>query len=760
MKIRLHPAAPVLKIKSRGDYSHDMKSAFKGLFAINPRKSFGAYVESCVSLLKNVTNQGLVSEGSVIHGHLIKMGISSERYIAVKLLTMYLNCASSGEAHEIVKEFNGFDLVVDNCLISANIKWGNLDGARRLFEQMPERNEVSWTALISGLMKYGRVEESMWYFERNPFQNVVSWTAAISGFVQNGFNIEALKLFMKLLESGVKPNDVTFTSVIRACTGSGEFGLGTSVVGLVIKEGFEHNLSVSNSLITLSLRMGEIALARRVFDGMVKRDVVSWTAILDTYVEMGDLGEARRVFDEMPVRNEVSWSAMIARYSQSGSAEEALKLFCQMVQQGFNANISCFSSVFSALASLKAFRAGMNIHAHVLKIGIVEDVFISSSLIDFYCKCGKTKDGRLVFDSNLKKNVVSWNSMIGGYSLNRQMEEAKVLFNNMPVRNNVSWNTMILGYTENKQFDKVFEALHEMLLSGEIPNKSTFSTVLCACASIASLEKGKILHGKTIKLEIQLDIFVGTALTDMYAKSGDIQSSKKVFDRMPEKNEISWTVMIQGLAENGFSEESLVLFEEMGRTSPVAPNELMLSSILFACSHSGLVDKGLRYFYSMETVYGIKPKGRHYTCMVDMLSRSGLLFEAEEFIKSMPFQPEINTWVALLSGCTVYKNEEIADRTARKLWELEESSAGYVLLSNIYALSGRWTDVMNIRKLMREKGLKKSGGCSWVELNNQVHCFNSEDGTHSQSVEIHEILEILRSEMLVHRKSFFQADHF
>ncbi|KAJ4729268.1 putative Pentatricopeptide repeat-containing protein [Melia azedarach] len=726
-----------------------MKTSLRTLFSIKPKTSFNSYIETYLSLLKNVTAQNLVTRGSALHGHLLKIGVSKERYIAVKLLIMYLNSRKSVEANEIMKEFNGFDLVAHNCMINAYIQWGNLDEARRLFDEMPERNEVSWTALVSGFMKHGLIEESMWCFERNPFQNVVSWTAAISGFVQNGFSFEALKLFLKLLESGVKPNEVTFTSIIRACAGFGDFRLGKSVIGLIVKVGFEESVSVSNSLITLCLRMGKVHLVNRLFDRMEKRDVVSWTAILDLYVEMGDLREARRIFNEMPERNEVSWSAMIARYSQSGYPEEALRLFRQMVQCSFKPNTPCFSTIISALASFEALRPGMNIHAHIVKIGIEKDVFISSALIDLYSKCGKTKDGCLVFDSIEEKNVVSWNSMIGGYSLNGQMEEAKDLFDNMPKRNDVSWSAIISGYLEHKQFDMVFEVFNEMLLLGEIPNKSTFSSVLCASACTASLEKGKYLHGKLIKLGFPYDVFVGTALTDMYAKSGDIESSKQVFDRMLEKNDISWTVMIQGLAENGYAEESLILFEEMEKTS-VTPNEVMLLSVLFACSHSGLVDKGLKYFNSMETVYHIKPKGRHYTCLVDMLSRSGRLSEAEDCINSMPFQPEYNAWAALLSGCKTYKNEEIAERAAKKLWELaEKNSAGYVLLSNIYASAGRWIDVMNVRKLMKDKGLRKSGGCSWVEVRNQVCSFYSED-THS--AELHRVLELLRSEMLVRQK--------
>ncbi|GLU11309.1 hypothetical protein SLE2022_280640 [Rubroshorea leprosula] len=730
-----------------------MNPALKSLFSTNPNnKNFKFYVEKCNHLLKSISSKGSVREGTLFHGHLLKMGISSERYVAVKLLIMYLNFRKPAEANEIVKEFNGFDAVVHNCMIDANIRWGNIEEARRLFDEMPERNGVSWTALISGFMKHGRVEESMWYFERNPFQSVVSWTAAISGLVQNRSSFEALKVFLRLLESETKPNEVTFTSVVKASLELGNFRFGMSIIGLIVKFGFENYLSVSNSLITLCLRMGEIDLARRIFDRMEQRDVVSWTAILDMYVEMGDLGEAQRIFNEMPERNVVSWCAIIARYSQKGYPKEALKLFCRMFEEGFKPNVSCLSSVLSALATVENLRAGQNIHAQILKTGIDGDIFIDSSLIDFYCKCRETKDGRMVFDSITEKTVVSWNCIVGGYSLNGQMEEARDLFDKMPCRDNVTWSAIIAGYVENKEFDKVFEVFNEMLLSGETPNSSTFSSLLCACASMASLENGRNLHGKLIKVGVQYDVFLGTALIDMYAKSGDIESSKLVFDRMPKRNEVSWTVMIQGLAESGFVEESLALFEEMKITSSIAPNELMLVSVLFACSHSGLINKGLQYFRSMEAVYGIKPKGRHYTCVVDMLSRSGRLYEAEEFINNMPFQPEANAFAALLSGCKTYKNEEIAERTARKLCELAEKgsflSAGYVLLSNIYASAGRWVDVSNIRKLMKEKGLKKSSGCSWVEVKNHVHFFHSEDGTHWKSPEVYEMLELLRFEMV------------
>ncbi|KAK9064756.1 hypothetical protein SSX86_016138 [Deinandra increscens subsp. villosa] len=728
-----------------------MGSICKTLLVIKkPVKSFIGFIEAGVSVLKHCSKNRLITEGQVFHAHFHKLGISSHRYVAVKLLIMYLDFKRSTEVNQLLKDYNGFDMIVHNCLISANVEWGNVDEARKLFDEMPERNEVSWTALISGYLKCGRVDESMWLFRRNPFQNVISWTAAISGLLSNGMHSRSIELLLEMLRFGVRPNNVTFVSIVRACAETGDFSLGMSVLTLVVKLGFEEDVSVCNSLITFSLRLDRMEMARRVFERMGKRDVISWTAILDMYVETGDLKEARKVFDEMPERNEVSWSAMISRYTQKGYSEDAIKLFRQMIENGTNPNSSCLSSAISALANLKLLQPGKTIHAHVMKIGMINDVFISSSLIDLYGSCGRPKEGRLVFDTIHNKNVVCWNTMISAYSSNGQHEEAKKLFDQIPVKSIGSWNSMVSGYLENEHYDMVFEVFNSMLLSGQTPDISTFSSVLCACANLTSLEKGKDIHGKTFKLGFQHDVFVGTSLVDMYAKSGDIENSKRVFNNMTEKNEVSWTAMIQGLAENGFAEESLELFEEMQETTSIKPNELILLAILFACSHCGLVDKGLHYFNLMEPLYKIKPNERHYTCVVDMLSRSGRVAQAEDLIKSMPYEPEVNAWAALLSGCKTYGEDEIAERTAATIQELaEKKSGGYVLLSNVYASAGKWREVVKTRKLMKERGLKKSGGCSWIEVKNELHLFYSQDGSCNDLNEIYGVLEQLKYHMLV-----------
>ncbi|KAG1368099.1 pentatricopeptide repeat-containing protein [Cocos nucifera] len=664
--------------------------------------AFKSYAETCASLLRQCADHHPLALGPTLHAHAIKSGVSADRSISTKLLTMYSNWGWLAYRDRVFGEADGFDLFSWNYMITAYARCGDLDAARHLFDRMPERNVVTWTVMVDGHMKCGKVQESIEYFERNPFRTVISWTAMICGFVQNGLYFEALVIFHRMLESSLMPNEVTFTSVVRACIGAGEFDLGKSIVGLIIKTNFERNLSVCNSLIALYLRMGEVDLARIVFDEMEERDVVSWTVLLDVYAEIGDLVEARRIFDEMPERNEVSWSTMIARYSQNGEALEALRMFYHMLHDGYRPNVSCFSSALSASSNLENLLFGSNVHCYAIKAGFDSDVYVGSSLIDMYFRCGKLIYGHQVFDLLPEKNIVCWNSMIAGFCYNGKMEEADELFKNMPVKNVVSWNAIISGYAQNERYSKVLETFDDMLMSGQTPSQMTFSSVLHACANLSSLEKGKNLHAKILKLGIQDEVFMGTALIDMYAKSGDIESSKKVFCRMPEKNEISWTAMVQGLADNGFAEESIILFEEMKKTA-IVPTEPIFLSILFACSHCGLVDKGFHYFESMKNVYDIMPKEKHYTCMVDLLARAGHLRDAEELISTMPVQPEANSWAALLSACSMYGDEEIGERAAKKLWESEKNnSAGYVLLANLYASCRRWKDAAKIHRLQME----------------------------------------------------------
>ncbi|WVZ60203.1 hypothetical protein U9M48_010255 [Paspalum notatum var. saurae] len=725
-------------------------------------KAFKSYSETCASLLRlcratsaaSTTTTTLAyapSSGCLplvlsLHAHAIRSGLTADRFVASNLLTAYAAFTSAADRDRAFRDCVAADAASSfpyDFMVSEHVKAGDIASARRLFEGMPEKSVVSYTTMVDALMKRGSVREAVKLYEQCPLHSVAFFTAMIAGFVRNELHIDALPVFRRMLSCGVRPNVVTLISVIKACVGAGEFDLAMGVVGLAIKWNlFENSVEVHNSLITLYLRMGDAAAARRVFDDMEVRDVVSWTALLDVYAELGDLEGARRVLDAMPERNEVSWGTLIARHEQKGDAAEAVRLYSQMLADGCTPNISCFSSVLSACATLQDLRGGTRIHANALKMGSSSNLFVSSSLIDMYCKCKQCTDAQRIFNSLPQKNTVCWNSLISGYSWNGNMVEAEELFNKMPARNAASWNTMISGYAQNQRFVDALKFFSAMLSSGQIPGKITLSSVLLSCASLCSLEMGKMVHAKIVKLGIEGNIFMGTALSDMYAKSGDLDSSKRIFYQMPDKNNITWTAMAQGLAENGFAEESILLFENM-MANGITPNEHTFLAILFACSHCGLVEQAIHYFETMQA-HGIRPNEKHYTCMVDVLARAGRLTEAEELLIMVPSKLEANSWSALLSACNTYRNREIGERAAKKLQELEkDSTAGYVLLSNMYASCGKWKDAADMRILMRGASLKKDGGCSWLQLRGQYHAFFSWEEKHPLSLEIFEILDSL-----------------
>uniref|UniRef100_A0A0D9VXW3 PROP1-like PPR domain-containing protein n=1 Tax=Leersia perrieri TaxID=77586 RepID=A0A0D9VXW3_9ORYZ len=723
-------------------------------------KAFKSYAETCVSVLRLCSAAAAPSASASsnaklplvlsIHAHALVSGLAADGSVASHILTAYAatpraadrdrafrECVSAGVASSFAYDF----------MVREHVKAGDIVSARKVFYGMPERSIVSYTTMIDALMKRGSVRDAVDLYRQCPRCSVPFFTAMIAGFVHNELHKYALGVFHEMLSCGVSPNEITLVSVIKACIGAREFDLAMSIVGLAMKSNLlEKNLGVRNSLITLYLRKGDTDAARRVFDEMKVRDVISWTALLDVYAELGDLEGARLVLDEMPERNEVSWGTLIARHEQKGNANEAVSLYSQMLGDGCRPNLSCFSSVLSACASLQDLRNGTRIHAQALKAAFNSNIYVSSALIDMYCKCKQLSDAQRIFYSLPQKNVVCWNSLISGCAHNANMVEAEKLFKTLPARNTASWNSIISGYAQNRQFVDALKAFHAMLALGQTPGEITFSSVLLACANLCSLEMGKIAHAKIIKLGIEESVFVGTALSDMYAKSGDLDSSKRVFYEMPNRNDIAWTAMIQGFAENGFAEESILLFEDMMATG-ISPNEHTFLAILFACSHSGLVERAMHYFDMMQ-VYGISPKAKHYTCMVDVLARAGRLTEAEDLLMRIESKSEANSWAALLSACNIYRNKEIGERAAKRLQELDkDNTAGYVLLSNMYASCGKWKDAAEMRILMKGINLKKDGGCSWVQIRGQYQAFFSWETKHPLLLDVYEMLDLLTWEL-------------
>eukprot|EP01018_Ginkgo_biloba_P008638 Gb_28775 [translate_table: standard] len=526
-----------------------------------------------------------------------------------------------------------------------------------------------------------------------------------------------------------------------------------------------------------ALPEGKLVHAHTILTGF-NPDISSENKLLTMYAKCGSLVDARLVLDHMPERNVVSCTAMIAAYSKHGYDEDALGLFYQMQRNGIQPDQFTFSAILSSCASLGAMQQGKEIHEKIVRSGVYSDLFVGSALVDMYIKCGSLEQARHVFDKMPERNVVSWTAMVSGYAQKGHFDEALVLFQKMPDRNMASWNAMITGYaqngyvdkalkffqkmpqknvvswnamiaayTQNGNFDEAMKLYREMQLKGVKPNEVTFPTILPACANLAALEHGKEIHEDIIKSGLDSDIFVGNALVDMYAKCGSIEEARNVFDKMPRQNVVSWTTMITGYAMHGCGKEALHLFEQM-QHSGTKPNYVTFIGVLSACCHAGLMDDGWHYFGCMSRDYHIIPSVEHYSCMVDLLGRAGRLDEAQDFINKMPMKPDATLWGSLLAACRIHNYIAVGERVAKRLLDLDpQNAAHYVLLSNIYAAAGRWDEIEKVRKIMKDRKVKKMPGCSWIEVNNKMYTFFLGDRSHPQTPKIYAELERLLAQM-------------
>ncbi|KAH9320127.1 hypothetical protein KI387_021896 [Taxus chinensis] len=448
----------------------------------------------------------------------------------------------------------------------------------------------------------------------------------------------------------------------------------------------------------------------------ISNDVLVGNNLINMYAKCCSLKDSRQLFDQMPERNLVTWNTIIAAYAQSGNGIEAIDVFWKMQQEGVRQDMFTFTSAIQACALAAALREGRQIHTLIVKILVEFNVFVESSLVDMYAKCGSTEDARKVFDKMPERDLVSWNAMIAGYAANSEDEEALDIFRQVQ---RVDMNQ----------------------------NQFTLSSALRACASLADLQEGVQVHSVATKSGFQSHVYVGTALVDMYAKCGSIKDAYTVFDRMPERNVAAWNAMIKGFAHHGRGNETLQIFEQMQQAG-MKPDEITFVCVLSACSHAGLMNEGQHYFDSMMQDYGITPNIRHYACMADLLGRGGCLQEAEDLINKMPFEPNAAIWGSILGACRIHDNMELAGRAAERLFELEPKNAGnHVLLSNTYAAAGRWDDVEKVWKLMKDSGAKKDIGLSWIEAKSKVHVFVVGDRSHPLTEEIYSKLERLIQQM-------------
>lgn len=479
----------------------------------------------------------------------------------------------------------------------------------------------------------------------------------------------------------MEPDAKLYVKLLKKCTNQGKLKEGQKIHTHFLASRFQHYVVIQNMIINMYAKCGHMELARKAFDEMTDRDMVSYTML-------------------------------ITGYSQSNEFKEALWLYLDMLAMGLRPNEFTFGSALKSAGGMQSDAMGRGIHGTCVKCGYEENVYVASALVDMYARCNR-------------------------------MTEAKVIFDRLKSKNEVSWNALIAGYARKEEGHNAMKLFSEMKRGGFRPTHFTYSSIFAACASTGALEQGKWVHADMMKLGEPVIAFVGNTLLDMYGKAGSFNDAKKVFNRLVKKDIISWNSMLTVYAHHGLGQEAVDLFEEM-RAGGFQPNEITFLCVLNACSHAGFLDKGFYYFDLMRK-YKLEPDITHYVTIISLLGRAGQLDRAERFIRALPIVPTAAVWKALLGACRMHKNTELGAYAAERVFELDPHDSGpHLILSNIYASAGRLSDAARVRKMMSESGVKKEPACSWVEIENAVHVFVANDDAHPQREEIRKMWEKLR----------------
>ena len=675
------------------------------------------------SVLQLCADLKSIQDGRRIHSIIQSNDVEVDGVLGSKLVFMYVTCGDLREGRRIFDKVANEKVFLWNLLMNGYAKIGNFRESLSLFKRMRElgvkMNSYTFScvmkcyaasgsveegegvhaylsrlgfgsyntvvnSLIAFYFKIRRVESARKLFDELGDRDVISWNSMISGYVSNGLSEKGLDLFEQMLLLGINTDLATMVSVVAGCSNTGMLLLGRALHGYAIKASFGKELTLNNCL-------------------------------LDMYSKSGNLNSAIQVFETMGERSVVSWTSMIAGYAREGLSDMSVRLFHEMEKEGISPDIFTITTILHACACTGLLENGKDVHNYIKENKMQSDLFVSNALMDMYAKCGSMGDAHSVFSEMQVKDIVSWNTMIGGYSKNSLPNEALNLFVEM------QYNSK--------------------------PNSITMACILPACASLAALERGQEIHGHILRNGFSLDRHVANALVDMYLKCGALGLARLLFDMIPEKDLVSWTVMIAGYGMHGYGSEAIAAFNEM-RNSGIEPDAVSFISILYACSHSGLLDEGWGFFNMMRNNCCIEPKSEHYACIVDLLARAGNLSKAYKFIKMMPIEPDATIWGALLCGCRIYHDVKLAEKVAEHVFELEPENTGYyVLLANIYAEAEKWEEVKKLRERIGRRGLRKNPGCSWIEIKGKVHIFVTGDSSHPLANKIELLLKKTRTRM-------------
>ncbi|XP_051128920.1 pentatricopeptide repeat-containing protein At3g57430, chloroplastic [Andrographis paniculata] len=730
-----------------------------------------------VDTLRIQTTSNCFLEAISTYVHMLASGFLPDNFAfpaALKAATSLRDLSLGQQIHGSVVKL-GYDLhsvtTANSLLHLYGLCEDDIRQVFKVFDRIPNKDQVSWNSLINALCKH---EE---------------WELALEAFLMMGIE-------------RIEPSSFTLVSVALACSNLNRrdgLRLGKQVHGYILKAD-DRKTFTHNSLMAMYAKLGRIDYSEVVFETFPHRDMVSWNAIIsafaqndkfhkaleyfglmkgqgfepdsitissvlpacsqlellgpgkeihafvfrnkdlivnsfvasalvDMYCNCKQVASGRKVFDMAVDRKLAIWNAMIAGYTQNGFYKEALMLFMNLlVASGLFPNPTTMSSVLPACVHCEAFADKRSIHGYVLKLGLGRDRYVQNALMDLYSRIGKIDSSVYIFRNMESRDIVSWNTMITGCVICGWHEDALILLKEMQVNNDLSTDTDIIGASCR-------------------PNSVTLMTILPGCAALTALTKGQEIHAYAVKNALESDVGVGSALVDMYAKCGSLKTARRVFESMPTRNVITWNVIIMAYGMHGEAEEAMALFRRM--VGDVKPNEVTFIAVFAACSHSGMVEEGQKLFQTMKDVYGIEPNSDHYACVVDLLGRAGRLDEAHKTVDSMPSGlDKTGAWSSLLGACKIHQNVELGEKSAHNLLQLEPKVAShYVLLSNIYASAGLWKKASEARRRMKEMEVRKEPGKSWIAVGDEVHRFVAGDTWHPQSERVYGFLRDLLRRM-------------
>ncbi|XP_016501907.2 pentatricopeptide repeat-containing protein At4g04370-like [Nicotiana tabacum] len=676
--------------------------------------TFPTLFKACISL-------NLLPHGLLLHQHVVVNGFSSDPYIGSSLISFYSSFGLTESAHKAFDIMPDRNIVPWTAVIGCYVRSGDFEHAFVMYNSMLHDrikptsvtmltmlsrvsesihveclhasvikygfmgNTVLLNCMLNVYGKCGRIEYARKLFEWMDEKDIVSWNSLASGYSLVGDTEELLSLMYRMRLENTWPDYQTYGSLVSAIAKEGCAELGKVVHGQIVAAGFELDVHLETSLMFMYLKCRNMDYTFKIFDRANDKDVVLWTTIISGLV-------------------------------QNERADKALQVFQSMLCSRIEPSTTTIASALAACAQLGSLKVGTSIHGYMLRQRISIETPAQNSLVTMYSKCGYLKRALAVFDMIKSRDVVSWNAIVAGNVQNGQLAMALHLFN-------------------------------EMRIAHQRPDSITVVSLLQICASVGAYQQGKWIHNLVVRGYFEPCVKIGTALVDMYCKCGDLDSARKCFDRIVEHDLISWSTIIAGYGSHGKAETALELYSELVQ-SGLTPNSVIFLSVFSACSHNGLVDQGMSLFDSMERDFKIAPELEHCACIVDLLCRAGRVKDAYNFYKTKFPEPMADALGIILDACKTKALVKLRDIVCKEISMLDHGDAGrYVQLAHSYASMAQWEGVGKAWVQMRDLGLKKLPGWSFINLHGVITTFFMGQTSHPQQEEIMSVLKNLSEEI-------------